>query len=51
MAGEAADKAGHGGGDYFEILDFVDAARGLRKPDIGIHEAMDITARGGRSRR
>ena len=46
LSGEAADKAGHGGGDYFEILDFVDAARGVRKPEIGIHEALDMTLPG-----
>lgn len=45
-AGEAANNAGHGGGDYFEILDFVDAARGVRPADIGIHEAMDMTLPG-----
>jgi predicted dehydrogenase len=42
----AAAKAGHGGGDYFEILDFVDAAMGKRQPEIGIHEAMDMTLAG-----
>jgi len=45
-AGEAASKAGHGGGDYFEVLDFVDAATGKRPPEIGIHEAMDMTVPG-----
>jgi len=43
---EAAAKAGHGGGDYFEILDFLDAATGKRPPAIGIHEAMDMTLPG-----
>ena len=43
---EAAAKAGHGGGDYFEILDFIDAATGKRPPAIGIHEAMDMTLPG-----
>ena len=38
-----AEKAGHGGGDYFEILDFVYAALGRRPCPIGIHEAMDMT--------
>jgi len=41
-----AEKAGHGGGDYFEILDFVDAALGRRPCPIGIHEAMDMTLPG-----
>lgn len=44
--GAAAARAGHGGGDYFEILDFIDAARGARPPAIGIHEAMDMTLPG-----
>lgn len=46
MSGEAASKAGHGGGDYFEIFDFVDAIEGKRAPVIGIHEAMDMTLPG-----
>jgi predicted dehydrogenase len=45
-ATEAARKAGHGGGDYFEVLDFVDAATGKRPADIGIHQAMDMTVPG-----
>ncbi len=45
QASEAARKAGHGGGDYFEVLDFVDAIRGKPAP-IGIHEAMDMTLPG-----
>jgi predicted dehydrogenase len=43
---EAALRAGHGGGDYFEIVDFV---RGITKGQpstIGIHEAMDLTLPG-----
>ncbi|MBA2481849.1 MAG: Gfo/Idh/MocA family oxidoreductase [Planctomycetes bacterium] len=43
---EAALKAGHGGGDYFEVLDFVDAISGRRPCPIGIHEAMDMTVPG-----
>ena len=43
---EAAKKAGHGGGDYFEILDFVKAIRGEAPTPIGIHEAMDMTLPG-----
>ena len=45
-AGEAARSAGHDGGDYFEVLEFVDAALGKRAPNIGIHEAMDMTVPG-----
>ena len=43
---EAALKAGHGGGDFFEIRDFVRAARGEAPCPIGIHEAMDMTLPG-----
>ena len=45
-SGEAAAKAGHGGGDYFEVLDFLAALQGKREPVIGIHEAMDMTLPG-----
>ncbi len=45
-ATEIARKAGHGGGDYFEILDFVDAALGRRPAPVGIDEAMDMTLPG-----
>ena len=45
-ATETAAKAGHGGGDYFEVLDFVDAVVGKRPPAIGIHESMDMTLPG-----
>jgi len=44
--GARAAAAGHGGGDYFEILDFLDAATGKRPPPIGIHEAMDMSVPG-----
>jgi predicted dehydrogenase len=43
---EEANKAGHGGGDYFEILDFVNAIEGVRPCPIGIHESMDMTLPG-----
>ena len=43
---EEAAKAGHGGGDYFEILDFVDAIQETRPCPIGIHKAMDMTLPG-----
>lgn len=39
-------EAGHGGGDYFEVVDFVDAIRGRKPVPIGIHEAMDMTLPG-----
>ena len=43
---EAALRAGHGGGDYFEILDFVESITHDRPCPIGIHEAMDLTLPG-----
>ncbi len=43
---ERAKSAGHGGGDYFEILDFVDAIQGRRLCPIGIDEAIDMTLPG-----
>lgn len=43
---ERAKAAGHGGGDYFEILDFIHAIEGTRPNPIGIHEAMDMTLPG-----
>ena len=45
-ASEIAQKAGHGGGDYFEVRDFLDAILGRRPPTVGIHEAMDMTLPG-----
>jgi len=41
-----AVRAGHGGGDYFEVLDFINAIRGAAPCPIGIHEAMDMTLPG-----
>lgn len=38
--------AGHGGGDYFEVMDFVDAIRGEKPPPIDIHRALDMTLPG-----
>jgi hypothetical protein len=46
QAPPAAAKAGHGGGDFFEVADFVEAATGRRPCPIGIHEAMDMTLPG-----
>jgi predicted dehydrogenase len=45
-ASEIARKAGHGGGDYFEVVDFVDAITGKRPAPIGIDAAMDMTLPG-----
>ena len=42
----AAREAGHGGGDYFVVMDFVDAVKGLKPPETGIHEALDMTLPG-----
>lgn len=38
--------AGHGGGDYFEVMDFVDAVQGRKAPAVGIDYAMDMTLPG-----
>lgn len=46
QASETAMKAGHGGGDYFEIIDFVEAVQGIRPPEVDIHFAMDMTLPG-----
>jgi len=43
---QEALRAGHGGGDYFEIRDFVRAIRGEAPCPIGIHQAMDMTLPG-----
>lgn len=43
---QEALQAGHGGGDYFEVVDYVDAIRGRKAVPIGIHEAMDMTLPG-----
>ena len=43
---EEALRAGHWGGDYFEVRDFVRAVRGDSLAPIGIHEAMDMTLPG-----
>jgi predicted dehydrogenase len=41
-----AARAGHGGGDYFEMVEFLDAIREHRPAELGIHEAMDVTLPG-----
>ncbi len=38
--------AGHGGGDYFEVMDFVASIVDGAACPIGIHEAMDMTLPG-----
>lgn len=43
---ERAKKAGHGGGDYFEILDFIRAAKGEAPNPIDIDRAMDMSLPG-----
>ena len=41
-----AKKAGHGGGDFFVIMDFIKSINGEIPCPIGIHEAMDMTLPG-----
>ncbi len=41
-----AQSTGHGGSDYFVLLDFVDSIRGVHSCPIDIHEAMDMTLPG-----
>jgi len=43
---QEALQAGHEGGDYFEILDFIGSIVDGRPCPIGIHEAMDMTLPG-----
>jgi len=43
---EEARKAGHGGGDYFEVLDWLGSILEGRPCPIGVHEAMDMTLPG-----
>lgn len=43
---QEAVRAGHGGGDYWEVQDFVSAIREEREPPIGIDLAMDMTLPG-----
>jgi mycothiol synthase len=38
--------AGHGGGDFFEVRDFVRACRGEMPSPVDIHAAMDMTLPG-----
>ena len=42
----AAQNSGHGGSDYYELVEFIEAIEGNCSPSIGIHEAMDMTLPG-----
>ncbi len=44
--GKQAMRSGHGGSDFFEMLDFVKVINGELKEYTGIHEAMDLTLPG-----
>ncbi len=41
-----AEEAGHGGGDYFELRDFVACLRSGDKPPIDVYDALDFTLPG-----
>jgi predicted dehydrogenase len=41
-----AEAAGHGGGDYFEVRDFLDCVRTGRRPPIDVYDALDFTLPG-----
>jgi len=43
---EEALKAGHGGGDYFEIRGFVDCVINDTKPPVDVYDALDMTVPG-----
>jgi hypothetical protein len=43
---EEALRAGHGGGDYFEVREFVDSIVNDTKPPIDVYEALDMTVPG-----
>jgi predicted dehydrogenase len=43
---ENARRTGHGGGDYFEMVEFADALLNNRPPALDIHAAMDMTLPG-----
>jgi hypothetical protein len=43
---DTAQKTGHGGGDFYELLDFIDAIGEVRPCPIGMHRAMDMTLPG-----
>jgi predicted dehydrogenase len=43
---EEALKAGHGGGDYFEIREFVNCVINDTKPPVDVYDALDMTVPG-----
>jgi predicted dehydrogenase len=43
---EEALRAGHGGGDYFEVRGFADSIINDTKPPIDVYEALDMTVPG-----
>lgn len=43
---EEALKAGHGGGDYFIVREFIDAIHQDKSPPIDVYRALDYTAPG-----
>ena len=45
-ATEEQNKAGHGGGDFFLVDDFIHAIRTGEKPDIDVYQAAEWTAVG-----
>ena len=45
-ATDEQNKAGHGGGDFFLVQDFVDAVLGNKRPDIDVYQACEWTAVG-----
>lgn len=46
IATEEQNAAGHGGGDFFLVEDFVDAVRNNTQPDIDVYQACEWTAVG-----
>ena len=44
--GKDAEEAGHGGADFYAILDFIEAIQGKHPCSVGIHETMDMTLPG-----
>ena len=43
---EEAKRAGHGGGDYFVVREFVDSIINDTKPPIDVYDSLDMTAPG-----
>lgn len=43
---ECANRSGHGGGDFFEVLQFVRTLRGEIANPVDIHRALDMTLPG-----